>query len=554
MGMTSTFWDIPGTQSKQLLELLLQLLDPVCVYNKQGRTVYASPRFLDLLQINADQVGFFDYFSIFEKHAVLSRYWQEALQGNTVGFISKLGETEEDLECSLRFNSEAEVMVLICQKSTQALSLCQLAEEYGRLILTLFNHPNLATALVDPEGLAVKCNQKLYDLLGVEERKPIYIEEFVHPEDRLLDAELRQKLLRGEIESYTIEKRYISKTQETIWVNASVSLLEVPIFVNGYNRYFTVLLEDITENKKIYSALVRTEGKWKAFALNSLNLFIQISNTGQIIYISPAVEQVLGYNVEELLDLAVTQLIHPDDLNEFELALHVWSNRIPLHKPGIECRWRTRSSDWAYLYIQGQRFPLALEIDGVALSGYNITDRKQLETQLKVSEAKFRSLVVNIPGAVFRCDSTYTMEFISDEIHSIAGYSATELMNNQRRSYISLIHPDDLPLIKRSMLQSMLDRHPYSVEYRILHANGQIRWVSERRQGVVDHNGNLLWFDGILFDISDRKQTEADLRRSEAINRAMVQALPNLMVQIHRTKQLPNLVTAKNFKSILPSD
>lgn len=554
MGMTSTFWDIPGIRSQQSLDFLLQLLGSICVYNESGQVVYASTRFLELLCIRADAVKVFgDCFVEPDHQTALSAYWNDALQGQVIQFFSEVKHTGETVECSLQFNADARLMFLVAQKPTQTAMLCRLAEEYGRLILTLFNHPNLATAIISPDGHVVKCNQKLYELFGIDECSPFGLEDFVCSEDKQLDADLRQKLLSGEIESYTIEKRYVTTSQELLWVNMSVSLLDVPFFMHGHRRYFAVLLEDITENRKIYSALVRTEGKWKAFVLNSLNLFIQVGNTGQIVYVSPAVEQVLGFSSEELLDLSVSQLIHPDDRNEFELALHLWASEVPSNKPGVECRWKTRSGEWAHLYMQGQQFPLALEIDGIALSGYDITDRKQLETKLKGSEAKFRSLVLNIPGAVFRCDSTYTMEFISDGIQAISGYSADEFINNQARSYISLIHPDDIQLIQRSMIQAILNRHPYSVEYRILHASGQIRWISERRQGVFDRDGRLLWFDGVLFDISNHKQTEENLRRSEAINRAMVQVLPNLMLPIHHAQKFPGLVST-NQGHILPWD
>jgi PAS domain S-box-containing protein len=184
-----------------------------------------------------------------------------------------------------------------------------------------------------------------------------------------------------------------------------------------------------------------------------------------------------------------------------------------------------------------------LEIDGIVISGYDITDRKCLEIELKASEEKYKSLVLNVPGAVFRCDSTYTMEFVSDRIEEITGYPAATFINNQRQSYLSIIYPEDITLIKDSLLQSVLDRYRCSIEYRIIHASGQIRWVSERKQGTFDQRGNLIWLDGVLQDISDRKRVEdehrrskakrklaeTELRRCQAVNRAMAQLMPEYM-------------------------
>jgi len=554
----STFWDIPGIRSKRSLEFLVKLLDPICVYDEQGQTVYASPPFLTLLQTDVNQVGFFDYFiSDSTKLLTLIKSWERALQGETIWFISKTRTGQEDIECSLQFNPDTKLMFLIAKKVDLRAYTRELTEEYERWILALFNHPSLAIALLTLDEVVVNSNQRLHELLKTSEEETIYIEKLVHPEDKRVDLELKQKLLNGEIESYTVEKRFITKTNEIIWLNLSISLIEVPSCINKHKRYFAVLLEDVTENKKIYSALIRTEGKWKAFVLNNLNLFIQTSSAGQIIYASPAVERILGYRGEELLDWHISELIHPDDLNEFDLALRLWASEVDSSKSGIECRWRSLSGKWVYLYIQGQRFPLALEIDGIAISGYDITDRKLLEGELRASEEKFRSLILNIPGAVFRCDVTYTLEFISDAIQEITGFPASGFIHDRSRSYLSIVHPEDVELIKHSIVQSILEQHSCSIEYRIIHADGTLRWIWERRQAIFDSRGRFLWFDGVLFDVSDHKQTEQELRRSEAINRAMVRVLPDLMEQLKELESASNvaeLPPGKSFKTILPPD
>jgi len=421
----------------------------------------------------------------------------------------------------------------VCFSNEQGLNahICKLTEEYERVILTLFNHPILATALIRLDGIVIRCNHRFYQLLGIREHETVQIRDFLYLEDQLIDAHIQQKLIDGAIEFYTVEKQFINRDNEMVWVNLSVSLVKLPVDTNEHQQYLAVLFEDITENKKIYSALVRTEEKWKTFVLNSLNLFIQTSSTGQIIYSSPAVERILGYQEEELLDLYIWKLIHPHDLNQFDRALGRWLCETGYNKAGVECRWKTKSGLWVCLYAQGQRFPLSSEVDGLIIDGYDITDRKLLEAELKASEKKFNSLVHNIPGAAFQCDMAHTMRFVSDEIQNLTGYPASEFIGNRVRSYLSIIHLDDVALIRSSMFQNRLENYADSIEYRIIHADGGIRWISERRRRVFSASGKLSWFDGILFDISDRKRTEEDLCRSEALNRAMFRVLPDLLAR-----------------------
>jgi len=507
--MISSFWNAPKLQSWKLSEFLERSLKPICVCDDRGHTVYISQSFLELLQAQTMQVNFFDCFPS-AKRAKLARFWQRALQGEMIGFISELKDVKATLECSLEFDQTAKLMFFTARKIDAVENARNLTEAYEKAILQTA-HANLATALINSNGDIIQCNQNLHTLLGTSAQEQINLERFVHSDDRLIDEQFKKNLLSGIISSYTIEKRFISRNNEIIWLNLNVSAIELSICTNGHHHHFAVILEDVTENKKIYSTLVRTEEKWKTLFLNSRYLFIQTSSSGQMIYVSAAVETLLGYQPEELLGRQVKELIHSSNLNEVELALQLWSNNIQISPSGLECWWRAKSNRWVALSIQGHRFPSALEIDGVMISGHNITDRKALEIELKDNEEKFRSLVINSLGAVFRCDASYMMQFTSDRIQTITGYPASVFVNNQIRSYLSIVHPDDITVLKDSLMQTILDRHPHSIEYRIIDANGQIRWVTERKQGFFDQNGYLLWLDGLLLDISDRKQVEAEL-------------------------------------------
>lgn len=405
----------------------------------------------------------------------------------------------------------------------------RLAEEYERAILTLFDHPLLATALIDTDGNLIQSNHRFRELLAID-LPEVEQADVVRLSHQLIDDHLRHTLA-SEQPNYFAEKQLTNKDHEVIWVNLSASLVSLPTRADAEQKCFAVLLEDITENKKIYSALVRAEEKWKSFVLNTPNLFIQTSSAGQIIYSSPSVKHILGYQDEELLDAYIWEFIHSDDLHRFELALRLWQSKTEHSKVGIECRWKAKSNLWVCLYLQGQQFPISSQVDGLIIDGYNITDRKILEAELEDTEKKFNSLLLNIPGAVFQCDATYRMKSINSEIQNITGYSSSELIENRIRSYLSIVHPDDRGRVKNSVTQLQRSHDSTSIEYRIIHASGEVRWVSERKQKVFSANGQVAWFDGVLFDISDRKRAEEDLYRSEAINRAMFRVLPEWLAR-----------------------
>jgi PAS domain S-box-containing protein len=145
-------------------------------------------------------------------------------------------------------------------------------------------------------------------------------------------------------------------------------------------------------------------------------------------------------------------------------------------------------------------------------------------TALARREEQFRTLVENIPGVIYRCacDEHWTMEFISDTIGELSGYPADEFIDNRVRSYASIIHRKDQALVDRAVTEGTNARRPYIIEYRIVDAGGAIRWVYEKGQGVFDAGGELLWLDGAIFDVTDRKTADERLAKEQTLLRKML--------------------------------
>ena len=102
--------------------------------------------------------------------------------------------------------------------------------------------------------------------------------------------------------------------------------------------------------------------------------------------------------------------------------------------------------------------------------------------RLRAGEALLRSLVANIPGAVYRCvrDEDWTMEWLSDAFEEISGYPASDFIESAERTFASVIHPDDREQVERSVSEAVEARRAFTLEYRIVRRDGEIRWVLER--------------------------------------------------------------------------
>lgn len=475
-------------------ELLSQFVEPIALYDRQGTCLYKSKRFLSTLWETSTDEKRFSRVATPSSH--LYDYWQSALQQNVCEFI------ESQLFCSFHTMPGAETVVLRIQK-------CPL-----RLIV---NSINYAAAVVNQRSEIVCYNQQFVDLLGIQPPDSFQLNQLIHPEDRNVDRSRWTDLIEGKIAAYNIEKRFLCGEQGMVWANAHIQSV-APEEIPGTEPFYTVILEDISENKANYEALILDHHRWKIFLSNQLNLFFQTNLNGRIYSASNAVVTTLGYPQEALKGMQIADLVHPRDRANFLRFLKLWGQ--PEHPSiMIECCFQKyRSHKEVYLYIHGQRLTGTGTVadSGIIFYAVDITERKQLEQENQAKEERYRSLVSNLPGAVYRywsnlSNNYYAFEVISPEIERITGYAAHEFLRNPHL-YQNLIVEDDRTIIEQAIARAVALQEPFAVEYQIQDALGNLRWVQDRARCVVNESGTLQWIDGVLLDVTEQKQAEELLR------------------------------------------
>jgi PAS domain S-box-containing protein len=148
----------------------------------------------------------------------------------------------------------------------------------------------------------------------------------------------------------------------------------------------------------------------------------------------------------------------------------------------------------------------------------DISERRAMEQALKSSEQQFRSLIANIPGISYRACLRHgnDLVYISDAVARVTGFAAADFVGPaQRRRFDALIHFEDRDRVAATVRAALAEDRPYLVEYRLLHADGSMRWLWENGTGVRDESGALQWRDGVILDISERHRMEEDLRQAK---------------------------------------
>jgi PAS domain S-box-containing protein len=144
------------------------------------------------------------------------------------------------------------------------------------------------------------------------------------------------------------------------------------------------------------------------------------------------------------------------------------------------------------------------------------------------------SLMNNVPGAVYRGLRDWSLVFIGADVKRITGYAPEELLSGAAK-WKELIHPDDLDSVRQSFREAAHGKlRVLRVEYRVLHKDGGIRWLEDRRQLVYDPDGKFAYVDGLLLDITDQKRSEEELRSTYEKLQAVVEASPLAITALDR--------------------
>ena len=139
--------------------------------------------------------------------------------------------------------------------------------------------------------------------------------------------------------------------------------------------------------------------------------------------------------------------------------------------------------------------------------------RKQVEGTLQDSQRVSSTLISNLPGMVYRClnDRQWTLTYISDGCVALTGYQPRDFIEN-RITYGRLIRPDDQDDVWTMVQAAVRDKKQFALTYRIKAADGEEKWVWEQGRGVFASDGELLFLEGFVTDITERKQAEEALQ------------------------------------------
>ncbi len=236
-------------------------------------------------------------------------------------------------------------------------------------------------------------------------------------------------------------------------------------------------------------------------------IFIQTG--GRFAYVNPAAIRLFGASsAEDLLGIPVPDRFHPafrDVIRERIRKLN--DERIPVEQLEEICL----RLDSSAVDVEVSAVPIRYqEMNGALVFARDISARKQDRRRFIESQRRFENLVQNLPGMVYRCrnDAAWTMEFVSEGSTGLTGYTPKELIENAVIGYGSLIHPEDRDLVWEMVQDALKNKKLFQLVYRITDRCGNLRWVWEQGRGTFNEQGEPVYLEGYISDISGQKKVQ----------------------------------------------
>ena len=275
----------------------------------------------------------------------------------------------------------------------------------------------------------------------------------------------------------------------------------------GGERLVLAIMRDITARKVAEERLRESEAELRAVFGAMDDVIFVFDGEGRYLEVAPTQPSLLYRPADEITGKTLHEVLPPDRAD-----LVLWSIRRVLETG-------QREAVEYDLDIGGRRtwFTMTVSpmLEGTVVAvARDITDRKRAETRIREAETRYRTIIENIPAAVYiqPADDTGALTYISPYTEKILGYPRKDLTSGGE-NWISLLHPDDRALVLAEDTRTNETGEPLRIEYRQRASDGRYVWIRQESVLVRDEDGEPLYWQGFLWDITDRKQAEEEIRR-----------------------------------------
>lgn len=378
-------------------------------------------------------------------------------------------------------------------------------------------------ALVGPDFRFIMANSRYCQMLGFEENElqRMTFKDMSFPEELSVDLPNIQKLIRSEISVYKTEKRYKRKDGQTIWGALTVSS---NFDDNGQFLYNVAILEDISGRKYAENEIKRLNERISTAARASQLGIWDWDIKNNILEWDDEMYRLYGIKKEDFPKAyeAWLQGVHPDDRENTDRISQQAVRGEKAYDTEFRVVWPDGSVHWikasGQVFFDGNKEPIRMV--GV---NFDITERKQAEEELKISEERYRNIFESAVIGIYRTTPDGRILMANSTLIKLLKFDSFEDLSRRNLEYEGFDNKK-----RRNEFRDRIEKDGVlNMESIWITKDGRPVIVNENAKAFYDNNGKVIYYEGTIEDITERKKMERSLRDSEAKFRNAFQTNPD---------------------------
>ncbi|SFF83173.1 PAS domain-containing hybrid sensor histidine kinase/response regulator [Pontibacter chinhatensis] len=487
---------------------------------------------------------------LFPKHKVIGSHVSEllpkVLAERYVSLVQKVIETghHESIDYELEFPdglhyyegrilkyNDNEVLTIVRELTEEKKAALEIKEK-NELIRQVLNTSSSLIYVKDAEGRIVMANQEYARLFNkpLEELIGKKITDF-HPyreeAELYLESDLR---VVQELKEVRLQECYSQPDGDPQWFNT----VKKPLITSDGSVNMLGVSNNVTEQRLADRRLQESEELHRLLSENSKDMVSLHHLDGSYIYVSKAVEEILGYTQEEILQLQLHEVVHPDDLEHLKEQVCYEALK---HKQYITLQHRLLRHDGNELWVESNVRPILDEAGNpvkLQSSIRNITQRRAANEALRSSEKRYRDLINYSPAFICTHDLEGNIQSVNPYLLQMLGYTTEEMVGHNLAEFISRdssnVYKDYLRAISQAKLVDGI--------LPLLSKEKDIRHLYYKNYKVEEPN-QPPYVIGIAQDITDRLRTERELKKAKEAAEESARVKENFLANMSHEIRTP---------------
>lgn len=383
----------------------------------------------------------------------------------------------------------------------------------------------------DPNGNWTFLNPAWCDITGFTIAESIgkNFLEFVYPDDRQRSLEEFEQLIQRQTDYCLIEVRSLTKKGEYRWLEVHVQPTFTP---DGTIAGTCGTLKDISDRKQSQEALQQSYNLLSAIIEGTSEAIFVKNIQGQYVLANSTTARINGRSISEIIGKKDTDILPEDTARQLmENDRRIINNG---QTETIEETTIIHGIERTYLSAKHLWRDYQGNIIGTIGISKDITDRKQMEEELRQQQQRYEMAVSAGKVGVWDWNLQTNEIYIDPSLKAILGYKDKEIRNHID-DWVSHVHPDDLSqvmLVAQANLDGLTPQ--YKIQHRMVHKDGSNRWFLACGVTIRDANGKAIRMMGTDTDITESKQAEEALQKSEQRFRSLIENSSDIIFIVDR--------------------